>query len=88
MFTHIYVHTVHIYVYSHTCICVSAHIHTYVCVHANTHDTDRRAERERKIEPEIGRRICSHDRQEIPTTPGELDTKESLKLIFSLQESS
>lgn len=83
--SHIYIcsHSAHIYVYSHTCICVSTHIHTYVCVHANTHDTDRRAERERKIESEIGRRICSHDRQEIPTAPGELASW-TLRKVWSL----
>lgn len=56
------------YMYINTHVYVHTHMHTYVCVHTNTH-TDRRAEKERK---KIGRRICSNDRQEVPTTPGEL----------------
>lgn len=73
---HIYIHIcmfTHTYMVTRcTYMCISTHIYTSVCVHTNTHDRDRRAERGRKIKSEIGRRICSNNRQEIPTTPGEL----------------
>lgn len=75
IYVHIYIHicmlTQCIYIFTDMYMRVHTHTYTHVCVRANTH-TDRRAERERKSESEIGWRICSNDWQEVPTTPGEL----------------
>lgn len=81
--THIYIHTMHIYVYIHTHVYVYPHTYTHMCVFTQTHMTETEEQREKKIESEIGRRICSNNRQEIPTTPGELASW-SLRKVCSL----